>query len=331
MMRVRFPSPARFESRPLDRKPDGRYNLPRRHLLILPPSVESLLATYPRPVLIAQISDCHIRDHDSAFGRLVDTTETLSRVVDHLSALDPAPDVVLATGDLTDDGTPPQYAVLREKLAPIAEKVVPLPGNHDEGPAFRLAFADLLPGDLAADHCSYVIDHFPVRLVGLDTTLPGRHDGRFDPAREEWLNQTLSVDDRPTVVFTHFPPFETGLKFMDQGGVADADRLRATIERHPQVRLLVAGHLHRPVQTTIGATLVSICPSTGNQLNLDLHPQHAAAVNEPPGFQLHRWDGERFVTHTGTVREPSTVRTIDLGHFAAKVRHQYEAGEPFRK
>ena len=315
----------------MDRKPDGRYHLRRRHLLILPPSVESLPATYPRPVLIAQISDCHIRDHDSAFGRLVDTTETLSRVVDHLSALDPAPDVVLATGDLTDDGTPPQYAVLREKLAPIAEKVVPLPGNHDEGPAFRLAFADLLPGDLAADHCSYVIDHFPVRLVGLDTTLPGRHDGRFDPAREEWLNQTLSVDDRPTAVFTHFPPFETGLKFMDQGGVADADRLRATIERHPQVRLLVAGHLHRPVQTTIGATLVSICPSTGNQLNLDLHPQHAAAVNEPPGFQLHRWDGERFVTHTGTVREPSTVRTIDLGHFAAKVRHQYEAGEPFRK
>ena len=282
-------------------------------------------------MLIAQISDCHIRDHDSAFGRLVDTSETLRRVVDHLLALEPAPDVILATGDLTDDGTPPQYATLRDTLAPIAERIVPLPGNHDEGRAFRLAFADLLPNDVATDHCSYVVDRFPVRLVGLDTTLPGRHDGRFDSVREGWLDQTLSADDRPTVVFTHFPPFETGLTFMDQGGVADADRLRATIERHPQVRLLVAGHLHRPIQTTIGATLVSTCPSTGNQLKLDLHPERAAAVDEPPAFQLHRWDGARFVTHTGTVREPSMIRSIDLDHFAAEIRSRYEAGEPFTK
>ena len=115
-------------------------------------------------VLIAQISDCHIRDHDNGFGRLVDTTETLRRVVDHLLTLEPAPDVILATGDLTDDGTPPQYATLRDTLAPIAERIVPLPGNHDEGRAFRLAFADLLPNDVATDHCSYVVVRFPVRL-----------------------------------------------------------------------------------------------------------------------------------------------------------------------
>ena len=118
---------------------------------------------------------------------------------------------------------------------------------------------------------------------------------------------------------------------MDQGGVAGADRLRAAIERHPQVQLLVAGHLHRPIQTTIGTTLVSTCPSTGNQLKLDLHPERAAAVDEPPAFQLHRWDGKRFVTHTGTVREPSVVRSIDLAHFAAEIRSRYEAGEPFTK
>ena len=93
----------------------------------------------------------------------------------------------------------------------------------------------------------------------------------------------------------------------------------------------MTGHLHRPIQTTIGATLVSTCPSTGNQLNLDLHPERAAAVDEPPAFQLHRWDGERFVTHTGTVREPSMIRSIDLEHFAAEIRRRYEAGEPFTK
>ena len=282
-------------------------------------------------VLIAQISDCHIRDHDSDVGRLVDTTETLGWVVDHLLALEPAPDVILATGDLTDDGTPGQYTILRDLLAPIAERIVPLPGNHDEGPAFRHAFADLLPADVADDHCSYVVDRHPVRLVGLDTSLPGRHDGLFDADREAWLQQALSADDRPTLVFTHFPPFETGLVFMDQAGVSDADRLRATIERHPHVRLLVTGHLHRPIQTTIGSTPVSTCPSTGNQINLDLHPARAAAIDEPPAFQLHRWDGKRFVTHTGTVRDPAVVRTVDLGRYAAEVRRRHEAGEPITK
>ena len=227
-------------------------------------------------MLIAQISDCHIRDHASAFGKLVDTTETLGRVVDHLVDLDPGPDVVLATGDLTDDGTETQYNTLLAVLAPLADR---------------------LPPNVAEGHCSYIVVDHPVRLVGLDTSLPGRHDGRFDEVRESWLDCTLADEpDRPTVVFTHFPPFETGLRFMDQAGLLDADRFRATIERHPQVRLLVTGHLHRTIHTVIGSTPVSTCPSTGNQLGLDLHPDRGSAVDEPSGFQLHRWDGERFVT-----------------------------------
>ena len=283
-------------------------------------------------MLIAQISDCHIRDQGGWFAGLVDTTETLRRVVDHLVGLDPAPDVILATGDLTDDGTASQYATLLDVLTPIADRLLPIPGNHDECPLFRGAFADVLPGNLADDHCSYVIEDHPVRLVGLDNSIPGRHDGRFDPVRERWLDDVLAADpDRPTLVFTHFPPFETGLRFMDDAGLLDSDRLRAVIERNPQVRLLVTGHLHRPIHTTIGSTLVSTCPSTGNQIRLDLHPERGAAVDEPPGYQLHRWDGERFVTHTGMVRDPASVRTVSLDGFVAEIRRRLEAGEPFAK
>ncbi|MEC9468024.1 MAG: phosphodiesterase [Actinomycetota bacterium] len=283
-------------------------------------------------MLLAQVTDCHIRDRDTPVGRLVDTTETLGRVVEHLLGLDPAPDVVLATGDLTDDGTPDQYATLRDVLAPIADRLVPVPGNHDEAMAFRLAFTDLLPGDLPDDHCSYVVEDHPVRLVGLDTTLPGRNDGRFDADREGWLEEVLAAEpDRPTAVFTHFPPFETGLRFMDQAGLIDADRLRATIERHPQVRLLACGHLHRPIQTSIGAAVATTCPSTGNQLGLHLDSDRAGAVNEPPAYQLHRWDGERFTTHTGVVRDPDAVKTVDLSEYAAEVRRRHASGEPFSK
>ena len=263
------------------------------------------------------------------FGELVDTSACLAATVKHLVALDPAPDVVLATGDLTDEGTRTEYSLLADLLAPIADRLLPLPGNHDDGPLFRSTFADRLPDSTADGHCSYVVDEHAVRLVGLDTSLPGRHDGRFDDAHEEWLDSTLAArPDRPTLVFTHFPPFTSGITFMDVSGLAGAERMRAVIATHPQVRLLVAGHLHRTVQTTVGSTLISVCPSTGNQLGLDLHPDRGSAVDEPPGYQLHRWDGERFVTHTGVVWEG---RRLDLTQFVASIRARAAQGKSFPK
>ena len=227
MMRVRFPSPAPATAGPpatACRQPEGAAVRSR------------ILGT----VLIAQISDCHIRDGDGTFGGLIDTSATLARVVSELCSLDPSPDVVLATGDLTEDGTGSQYARLSDLLSDLRVRILPLPGNHDEGAAFRTAFADRLPETVAEGHCSYVVDDYEVRLVGLDTSLPGRHDGHFDDERAEWLEKTLAENpDKPTLLFTHFPPFQTGLCFMDVSGLADADRLRAVIERNPQVRLMV--------------------------------------------------------------------------------------------
>jgi len=277
------------------------------------------------PVLIAQISDCHIRDSVGMFGGLVDTSETLAGVVRHLNDLNPAPDLVLATGDLTDDGTEIQYSMFLDLVSDLAIPLLPLPGNHDVGDAFRAAFADRLPDTVAEGHCSYVVDDHPVRLVGLDTLIPGRHDGRFDERHEEWLDRVLhAAPERPTLVFTHFPPFTSGLTFMDLSGLDGADRLRDVLKRHPQVKLLVAGHLHRPIQTTIGSTLVSVCPSTGNQLGLELDPMSGSAVDEPPAYQLHNWDGQNFVTHTATVW---AGKRMDLSEFVAEVHRRSAAGE----
>ena len=280
-------------------------------------------------VLIAQISDCHIREEPGMFGHLVDTSASLASIVDHLATLDPAPDVVLATGDLTDDGTKAQYALLVDLLAPIGDYLLPLPGNHDEESLFRSTFADRIPEDVAEGHCSYVVDEHPVRLIGLDTSLPGYHDGLFGDAQEVWLDAVLRErPEHPTLVFTHFPPFTTGINFMDISGLSGAARLRKVIDAHPQVRMLVAGHLHRPIQTTVGNTLVSVCPSTGNQLGLDLHPNRGSAVDEPPGYQLHRWDGERFVTHTGLLWEG---QRMDMSDFIAAIQARAAQGKSFPK
>ena len=280
-------------------------------------------------MLIAQISDLHIRDHLGMFGELVDTSKTLEKAIQLLNALDPQPDVVLVTGDLTDDGTKEQYSQLLEIISSLNTPWLPLPGNHDDYAEFINAFSSQLPDDLPENHCSYVINDFPVRLVALDTSLPGQHDALFSDEHELWLSNVLSLEkDKATLIFTHFPPFETGINFMDLSGLKSADRLEKIIRNNPQVKLVVAGHLHRPIQTSFASTMVSVCPSTGNQLKLDLNPKNGSAVDEPPGFQLHLWKNNRFVTHTGVIWDG---KELDMSQYVAYVNEKISKNEGIRK
>ena len=276
-------------------------------------------------MLIAQISDLHIRDHVGMFGGLVDTSETLRKAVQLLNSLEPQPDVILATGDLTDDGTKEQYSQLLEIISSLNAPLLPLPGNHDDHSEFLNAFSSKLPDEIPETHCSYVINNFPVRLIALDTSLPGRHDALFSEDHELWLSKVLSQEkDKPTLIFTHFPPFETGINFMDLSGLKSADSLEKIIRNNPQVKLVVSGHLHRPIQTSFASTMVSVCPSTGNQLKLDLNPKNGSAVDEPPGFQLHVWKNDRFVTHTGIIWEG---KTLDMSGYVAYVNEKISKNE----
>ena len=276
-------------------------------------------------MLIAQISDVHIRDHLGMFGELVDTSKTLEKAIKLLNALAPQPDVVLATGDLTDDGTKEQYSQFLEIIAPLNAPLLPLPGNHDDYSEFINAFSSTLPDEIPKNHCSYVIDNFPVRLIALDTSLPGQHDALFSEDHELWLSQVLEQEkDKPTLIFTHFPPFETGINFMDISGLKSADRLEKIIRNNPQVKLVVAGHVHRPIQTSFASTMISVCPSTGNQLKLDLNPKNGSAVDEPPGFQLHIWKNDRFVTHTGIIWDG---KELDMSQYVAYVNEKISKNE----
>jgi len=270
-------------------------------------------------VRIAQITDLHVTDREGGLRLLADPNARLERAVAALDALVARPDVVLATGDLTDHGTVEQYALLRRLLEPLRVRVLPIPGNHDDSRVLRVELADLLPDDLPDDHVSYAVEDLPVRLVGLDTTHPARHDGVLPPDRIAWLDRTLAAaPGRPTLLFMHHPPFDTGVWWMDLMALEGRDDLCAVVARHPQVRLVVAGHIHRSIQTTIGAAQVSVCPSTAHQLGLDLVPGEAPTISdEPPAFQLHCWDGARFVTHTGILGWDG--RTVGLGGLLEKL------------
>jgi Icc protein len=155
---------------------------------------------YDLVMLIAQITDLHISTPDSVNDRHFRTAEHLERAVAHLNGLSPRPDLVLATGDLVERGEPEEYARLRAILDGLAMPLYVIPGNHDaRGPLAR-AFADAgyLPGDGGFLH--YTIEGWPVRLIGLDTHVPGAPGGLLCAERLAWLDARLGEGrERPTV------------------------------------------------------------------------------------------------------------------------------------
>jgi 3',5'-cyclic-AMP phosphodiesterase len=253
---------------------------------------------------IAQISDMHIRAEGVlAYGR-VDTAPYLARAVEHLLCLRPRPDVVLATGDLVDGGTAEEYQRLRALLAPLTMPVYLIPGNHDARDALALAFADHAYLPRSGQFMQYVVDDHPVRLVALDTLVPGQVGGLLCQERLGWLAARLAeAPDRPTVIFMHHPPFVTGIAHMDSYGLASAREFAEVVRRHPQVERVVCGHLHRPIQARVGGTLASTAPSTAHQVALDLEDDNPLMfIMEPPACQLHVWrPGAGLVSHTSYI------------------------------
>jgi 3',5'-cyclic AMP phosphodiesterase CpdA len=249
-------------------------------------------------MLIAQITDTHIKSPRGRLAyRTVDTAANLQRCVAHVMALEPRPDLVLMTGDLTDYGRPEEYTLLRELLRPLSMPVFVIPGNHDERGALRAAFGgeayldgQTLDGQTGG-FIQYAIENYPVRLIGLDTLIAGEMQGTLCSERLAWLDARLGEQpDRPTVLFMHHPPFKTGIDAMDRQGFHDADHLGALIERHRQVRHILCGHVHRPIHVHWHGVTVSVGPSASHYVALDLAPaQWPHFYLEPPSCQLYYW------------------------------------------
>jgi len=238
-------------------------------------------------MIIAQLSDPHIT---LANGGADAATEHLQRAVAHLLALPSRPDVVLVTGDCVHHGQRAEYARFQELLRPLPMPVYVVPGNHDNREQMLEVFGPQgthsLPGFV-----QYVVDGWPVRLLALDTHVPGRDDGYVCAARLQWLEERLSeAPTHPTIVFMHHPPVQIGLAVTDQMGLHDADALGAIVGRYPQVERIVAGHVHMSLLRRFAGTVVMTCPSTAHAMLPDLtRPERLAVVMEPPACLLHVW------------------------------------------
>lgn len=253
-------------------------------------------------MLIAQISDLHVSlPGGLAYGR-VDTAGMFGDCVAAVNRLDPRPDLVVITGDLVDLGRPEEYAYLRTILEPLGAPLVVIPGNHDDREAMRAAFSDCayLP---AAGFLHFTLEDYPLRIVGLDTVTPGEGGGEMCAERLSWFESALSQRPAaPTLVLMHHAPFVTGIGHMDEIGLAGKDEFASVLARHPQVELVLCGHLHRTIHARVGGRPVLTCPSPAHQVDLDLKPAAPACFRmEPPGFMLHRWQDGALVSHVACV------------------------------
>jgi 3',5'-cyclic AMP phosphodiesterase CpdA len=255
-------------------------------------------------MLIAQITDMHVKTRGEMLAPGLDSYAGLAAAIDRIDALDPQPDLLVATGDLTADGNPEEYEALRDLLSRLDMPYLLLPGNHDIRENLRDAFPDQPWEDGRFLLCA--VDDWPVRVVALDSVIAGKPQGELCAGRCRWLDGKLAeAPDKPTVVMLHHPPFVTGIAYMDAMGLTDPSGLAEVIARHNQVIRILCGHIHRPIQTMFAGTAASVAPATSFQVGLKLDdPGGILLTKEPPAFQLHNWtpDGG-LVSHTAYVEE----------------------------
>jgi 3',5'-cyclic AMP phosphodiesterase CpdA len=250
------------------------------------------------PFLVVQVSDPHIgadwADSDPVAG--------LAAAVESVRVLLPQPDALIVSGDLADGAANAEYERVCALLAPLRTPTYVLPGNHDDRQTLRRHFG-LATAD--AEPVCYSVDLGPLRLVLLDTTIPGEDPGALDRDQLAWLDAELAVaPQQPTLIAMHHPPLLTGVPAWDEIGLADASRLSLgeVIDRHRQVRRIVAGHVHRTITGQLAGRPVLTVPSTYVQGRLSFGSRELELGADPAGFAVHAvLDGD-LVSHIQPVR-----------------------------
>ena len=241
-------------------------------------------------MIIVQITDLHIYAPEEQKNYPIDTAANLSKCIDKINNLVPRPDLVLATGDLVQSGSKAQYDRLKEILDLLEIPYFLIPGNHDNRTCLKAVFDNHKYLQTDDEFCHYVIEDYPLRLIALDSSEPGRVGGKMCQKRYAWLRDRLSfASNTPTLLFLHHPPFATGLPLFDDYGFSQVEQLQEIITRNPQIVKVISGHLHRAIETKIGNSSVSVCPATAYIYSLSLSGKDIYKTDEPPGYQVHLW------------------------------------------
>ncbi len=252
--------------------------------------------TEGQPMLLAQISDFHLYADatrpllDERGNRVCLPDRHLQQVLDHVMQSGARPDLLLVTGDLSDDGSAESYRRLDRKLAELGIPYHWIPGNHD-------SVAPML-AELSGNSSHFSAGGWHFALLNSKAWPEDRADGELTESSLEELSEFLRGHTGPTLVAVHHPPLEIDSPWLDDGcPLRNASVLRQLLGRYSQVKAVVFGHAHQFFRRQRRGIGYLGTASTCNQLvpNFDVPrlvgtpPDYQDA---PPGYRRLRLNGD---------------------------------------
>jgi Icc protein len=242
--------------------------------------------------LIAHLSDTHfLGDVAGGGGRLlhdaVDTDSTVHRAMAHLEASGLELDALVFTGDITDLGEPDAYRRVRDIVEASAERmgaaVVWVMGNHDERRAFRTELLRVTEDDAPVDG---VVDINGLRLISLDTSVPGYHHGEVTADQLTWLTEVLAEPaPHGSLLALHHPPLPTALPLMTILELREQAKLAEVLEGS-DVRAILGGHLHHGSTGLFAGIPVSVAAATCYTIDAAAPPRQLTGVSGGQSINL---------------------------------------------
>lgn len=246
---------------------------------------------------IVQLSDPHIVPADRQPVHGQDTLGRLRAAVDAVNRLIPAPDLVVMTGDQSNDGSEDSYRALKEVLSLLRFPCHMAMGNHDYRPVFRRIMLEASDADSTPYY--YALNRTGHRIIVLDTLEEGEVAGWLDDAQLDWLEQELS-SGLPSVICMHHPPVPVGVAWMDELILKESDRFLRICEARSSLRLILCGHVHHDFRMNLEHVTVLTAPSVGLQFRKDpvinADGTRVIATDEPAAFRIVDLDGSDWKT-----------------------------------
>ncbi|SDL43515.1 metallophosphoesterase [Microbacterium azadirachtae] len=236
---------------------------------------------------LVHLSDPHLLAGGAALGGRFDVDRTLARTLAVIENAVERPDAIVVTGDLADLGEPDAYRRLRAAVAPVSERlgapVIWVAGNHDERAVLREHLLDAPPTE---DPVTGVWDLRGLRVIALDSTVPGWHHGDVDAEQRAWLAEQLSEPaPHGTLLAMHHPPVPSHIPFFDILELRHQDEL-AEILRGSDVRGILAGHLHYSLHATFAGIPVSVASATCYTMDVASPGDQVNGMDAAQSFQL---------------------------------------------
>lgn len=265
----------------------------------------------PAEHFILHISDTHFVGGAGLLHGKVDSDANLKRLFRDFAKTQARPEAIVFTGDLADTGDADAYRRLRALVEPaaaeIGAKVIWVMGNHDTRTPFRKELLDSEAGEQSVD---MVHDVNGLRVIALDSTVPGSHYGEISDEQYAWLGDILATPAPDgTVIALHHPPVPSLVEPISFVELRDQARFGEAI-RGTDVRAVIGGHLHFNTFSDIGGVPVSVASATCYTQDLNIEAGAMRGQNGAQGFNLVHFYADRVMHTVVPIGEFSTVYSI---------------------